>query len=177
MIDQKISHAFSRPALFLDRDGVLNVDHGYVSRIEQLEWMPGARQAVRLANEAGMWVFVVTNQSGIARGFHDEAAVESLHAHMGRELVAAGARVDAFRYCPHLPGGSVARFSRECGCRKPAPGMILDLIGAYGVDASASLMIGDKQSDLAAAAAAGVPSALFEGGDLAAFVASRLRGV
>ena len=153
---------------------MLNVDHGFVAEIGRFEWMPGAKEAVRFANGAGRLVFVVTNQSGVARGLYDEAAVLGLHAHMQDELAAAGARIDAFRYCPHHPEGRRTRYAMECGCRKPKPGMLLDLIETFGVDAGASLMIGDRASDLEAGAAAGVPSVLFEGGDLAEFVRARL---
>ena len=96
-----------RPAAFLDRDGVLNVDHGYVYRPEQLEWIAGAREAVRLFNSAGYYVFVKSNQSGVARGFYDEAAVKSFHAHMQDGLSAQGAHIDAFYFCPHHPDGTV----------------------------------------------------------------------
>ena len=110
-----------RPAAFLDRDGVLNVDHGYTHRPEQLEWIEGAAEAVRLLNEAGYYVFVITNQSGIA-GYDDETAVESLPAHMRDSLVAHGARIDAFYYCPHHPEGIIKPLAVQCRCRKPRPG-------------------------------------------------------
>ena len=112
-----------RPAAFLDRDGVLNVDHGYAHRPEQLEWVEGAAEAVRLLNEAGYYVLVVTNQSGVARGFFDEAAVKSFHAHMQDGLSAHGAHIDAFYYCPHHPEGTIKPLAVRCRCRKPAPGM------------------------------------------------------
>jgi D-glycero-D-manno-heptose 1,7-bisphosphate phosphatase len=165
-----------RRAAFFDRDGVLNVDREYVSRIEDFAWMPGAVRAVRLCNEAGALVFVVSNQSGIARGFYDEAAVESLHTHMAKELAAQGARIDAFRFCPHHPEGEIARYRSDCRCRKPAPGMVLDLLAEHGVDPAASFLVGDKATDIAAARAAGVKAFLYRAGPVDALVERILSG-
>ena len=109
-----------RPAAFLDRDGVLNVDHGYVYRPEQLEWIAGAREAVRLLNSADYYVFVISNQSGVARGFYDEAAVKSFHAHMQDGLGAEGAHIDAFYFCPHHLDGTVKSLAVSCNCRAAA---------------------------------------------------------
>ncbi len=160
-----------RPAVFFDRDGVLNRDEsGYTHRPEDLRWMEGAVEAVRHANACGWHVFVVTNQSGVARGFYDEAAVERFHEAMARDLAAAGARVDAFRYCPYHPDGTVPAYRRDDPGRKPRPGMILDLMAEWPVDAARSLLIGDKTSDVEAAAAAGLRGFLFEGGDLSVFL-------
>jgi D-glycero-D-manno-heptose 1,7-bisphosphate phosphatase len=142
-----------RPAAFLDRDGVLNVDHGYAHRPEQLEWVDGAAEAVRLLNEAGYYVLVVTNQSGIARGFFDEAAVKSFHAHMLDGLSAHGAHIDAFYYCPHHPEGTIKPLAVRCRCRKPAPGMLEQAAREWPIDIGASFLIGDRDDDMAAAAA------------------------
>ncbi len=163
-----------RPAVFLDRDGVLNVDSGYVHRVEDFAWVDGALEAIRRFNELGYWVFVVTNQSGVARGYYDEAAVDRLHRWMAKEAGRTGARIDDFRYCPHHPEGSLAAYARACACRKPAAGMLHDLMSAWPVDREHSLMIGDKASDMEAARQAGIAGHLFGGGDLGRFVGELL---
>lgn len=160
----------TRPAAFLDRDGVLNVDVDYLHRIEDFVWVPGAREAVALLNAAGYHVFVFTNQSGVARGYYPEAAVGVLHDWMQGQLAEVGAHVDDFRYCPHHPKGSEAAYARDCDCRKPAPGMIRDLMAAWPVRMEGSFVIGDKQRDLDAGAAVGLPGFLFEEGRLDDFV-------
>jgi D-glycero-D-manno-heptose 1,7-bisphosphate phosphatase len=142
-----------RAAAFLDRDGVLNVDHGYVHRPEQLEWVAGAPESVRLLNEAGYYVLVITNQSGVARGFFDEAAVRSFHAHMQNVLAGKGAHIDAFYYCPHHPEGTVKAFAMACSCRKPRTGMLEQAAREWSIDLKRSFFIGDKDHDMAAAAA------------------------
>jgi len=151
-----------RPAAFLDRDGVLNIDHGYAYRPEQLEWVEGAAEAVRLLNEAGYYVLVVTNQSGVARGFYDEAAVRSFHAHMQETLAAHGARIDAFYYCPHHPDGSVTSLAVQCRCRKPGPGLLEQAAREWPIDIGASFLIGDRDHDMAAAAAFNVRGIKFD---------------
>jgi D-glycero-D-manno-heptose 1,7-bisphosphate phosphatase len=152
-----------RGAVFFDRDGVLNVDDGYVYRIDAFRWMPGAREAVRLVNDRGLFAFVVTNQSGVARGFYAQDDVRRLHAHMQAELRAFGAHIDDFRHCPHHPCADIAAYRRDCDCRKPRPGMILDLAAHWPVDLAQSLLIGDKASDVAAAQAAGIRGFLSDG--------------
>jgi len=114
----------TRPAAFLDRDGILNVDQGYTHKPQNLEMIPGAAAAVKLLNEAGYYVFVVTNQSGVARGYYSEAAVKIFNQHVQDALKAAGAHIDAFYYCPHHPNGVIKEFAIQCRCRKPAPGML-----------------------------------------------------
>jgi D,D-heptose 1,7-bisphosphate phosphatase len=164
-----------RPAVFFDRDGVLNRDVGYLHRPGDFEWLEGAKAAVRLCNDAGYFVFVVTNQAGVARGYYDESDVETLHAWIGAELAREGAYVDAFEYCPHHLEGVRPEYRRACRRRKPAPGMILDLLANWPVDKEASFLIGNTQSDLDAATAAGIAAHHYQSGDLAAFVAARLK--
>jgi D,D-heptose 1,7-bisphosphate phosphatase len=159
-----------RRALFLDRDGVLNVDHGHVGTRERFEWMPGALDAIRHATQAGWHVFVVTNQSGVARGYYDEQAVRTLLDWMADEARRAGGTIDDTRYCPFHEEAVVPAYRRASDWRKPAPGMLLDLIRAWEVDPSRCVMIGDQPTDMAAAAAAGVAGHLFSGGNLLEFV-------
>ncbi|HMM88296.1 D-glycero-alpha-D-manno-heptose-1,7-bisphosphate 7-phosphatase [Bradyrhizobium sp.] len=164
-----------RPAIFFDRDGVLNEDDGYVYEITRLKWIDGAREAVKAANDAGYLVFVVTNQSGVARGFFEEQHVQALHAWMAADLATIGARIDAFEYCPDHPDAVIERYRKVSPRRKPAPGMITDLLARFPVDLSRSILIGDKASDLEAARAAGVQGILFAGGNLAHLVKSALQ--
>ncbi len=163
-----------RPAVFFDRDGVINADHGYVGERSRFELLPGAAAGVRAASEAGALAFLVTNQSGVARGYYAEEAVEDLHRHMAVELAREGARFDDIRYCPHLPDAAVAAYRLDCPCRKPKPGMILDLLGRWPVDRARSVMIGDKPSDMEAARAAGIRGVLYAGGALAGIVTAEL---
>lgn len=165
-----------RPAVFFDRDGVLNQDLGYVGEIERFHWTRTAVAAVKLVNARGYLAFVVSNQSGVARGFYDGAAVRALHEHMQRELRAHGAHLDDIRFCPHHPDGTVEPYAMTCSCRKPEAGMLLDLIAAWRVDAARSLLVGDKPSDLAAARAAGIPAIFFDGSDLEALLRAHLPG-
>ena len=165
-----------RPAVFLDRDGTLNHDTGYVYRSADFRWLPGAVNAIRRLNDSGYYVFVVTNQSGVARGLYDETAIRDLHHWMNEELRAAGARIDDMRYCPHHPQGSIAAYRTACSCRKPAAGMLLDLMNVWPVIREASVMIGDKESDAAAGRAAGIAAAIVPAGGLEGFVGQWLRG-
>ena len=164
-----------RPALLLDRDGVLNLDHGYVGTRERFEWVPGAIDAVRTATDRGWHVFVATNQSGVARGLYDVAAVHALYAWMVASIRAAGGTIDDWRMCPFHPDGSVAAFRGASDWRKPAPGMLLDLMRCWQLDPARCVLVGDQPSDLAAAAAAGIAGQWFDGGDLLALV-RRLTG-
>jgi D-glycero-D-manno-heptose 1,7-bisphosphate phosphatase len=165
----------TRPAVFFDRDGVLNEDSGYPHRQEDLRWIQGAREAVRLFNDRGWWVFVVTNQSGVARGLFARDAVDDFHDLMREQLAGAGARVDAFYDCPFHADATVAAWRHpDHPDRKPNPGMLLRAMAEHDVDVQRSLLIGDRPSDLEAARRAGVDGRLFTGGDLAAFVTKLL---
>lgn len=166
----ELPRRLARPALFLDRDGVCNVDHGWVGTRERFEWIPGAKAAIRTAHALGWHVFVVTNQAGVARGLFDEAAVQALHASMQDEALQAGGTIDDSRYCPFHPDAIVTAYKRVSSWRKPAPGMILDLLRAWQLDPARCVLVGDRPTDLAAAAAAGVAGHLFPGGNLAEFL-------
>jgi D-glycero-D-manno-heptose 1,7-bisphosphate phosphatase len=160
-----------KPALFLDRDGVLNEDQGYVHRWEDFRWIPGAKEVVAAFNRAGWLVIVVTNQSGVGRGYYTEEAMHALHAQMQAELKADGGHIDAFYYAPQHPEAPVAAYRHpDPPLRKPNPGMILQALQEWPIDREASLLVGDKPSDLEAALRAGVRGVLFEGGDLKAFL-------
>ncbi len=172
----ELPRRLARPALFLDRDGVCNIDHGWVGTRDRFEWVPGAKAAIRLAHARGWHVFVVTNQSGVARGLYDEAAVHDLHRWMLEEALRAGGTIDDVRYCPFHPEAAVPAYRRSSSWRKPQPGMILDLLRAWDLDPGRCVLVGDQATDMAAAAAAGVAGHLFPGGDLAEFVRPILDG-
>jgi D-glycero-D-manno-heptose 1,7-bisphosphate phosphatase len=159
-----------RAAVFLDRDGVLNHDDGYVGKRAAFRWIDGAQAAVKAINDSGAFAFVVTNQSGVARGFYGESDIVALHEELDEELAKAGAHIDDLRYCPFHEDGAVETYRRSSDWRKPAPGMILDLIGKWPVDRAASFLIGDKDSDCEAAAAAGIDGYKFNGGNLLEFL-------
>jgi D-glycero-D-manno-heptose 1,7-bisphosphate phosphatase len=150
-----------KAAVFLDRDGTLNVDRGYVHRIEDWEWIPGAIDAIAALKKAGFLVIVVTNQAGIARGYYDEADMNTLHTTINIELQKHGAAIDGFYHCPHHPEfGEV----RECECRKPMPGMIEQAKQDFNIDMARSWLVGDKISDTQAGLAVGIRSLLVQTG-------------
>jgi mannose-6-phosphate isomerase len=159
-----------RPAAFLDRDGVLNVDHGYVHRLEALDLMPGAAAAVRRLNEAGYLVIVATNQSGVARGYYTLDDAHRFNAALRARLAEAGARIDAFYLAPYHPDGVVAEYARDHDDRKPGSGMLRRALAEWPIDAARAFLVGDKDSDLEAARRAGIEGYLYRGGDLDAFV-------
>ena len=159
-----------RRALFLDRDGVCNVDHGWVGTRERFEWVAGARQAIAAATRRGWHVFLVTNQSGVARGHYTEDDVRVLHRWMLDEVLAEGGTIDDSRYCPFHPEAVLPAYRGASSWRKPGPGMLLDLLRAWRLDPARCLMVGDQPSDMATAAAAGMPGHLFPGGNLLDFV-------
>lgn len=170
----EVVRQLTRPALFLDRDGVINHDDNYVGTFDRVRWVDGAAAAVRLANDLGYYVFVVTNQAGVARGFYSEDDVKALHARMALTLRELGATIDDWRYCPYHPDAAIDRYRGMHPWRKPEPGMLLDLMDHWPVDAAGSLLVGDQLSDLAAAKAAGVGAKQFLGGNLFELICSCL---
>jgi D-glycero-D-manno-heptose 1,7-bisphosphate phosphatase len=156
MVNGEQEHVMSkRRAVFLDRDGTINVEREYLHLPGEFVFIPGAPEAIRLLKDAGFLVIVVTNQSGIARGFFDEAAVHRLHLFMDEQLARYGTAVDAYYLCPHHPQHGSGDYRRICGCRKPLPGMIVEAADDFSIDLGASYVIGDKLADIAAGLAAG----------------------
>ena len=161
-------------AIFLDRDGVINVDTGFPHRIEEFALIEGAAKAIRMANQANYKVLVVSNQGGIALGKFGHAEVEAFHRHMISTLAEKGAYITDIEYCPHHPE-ALEESERNCTCRKPSPEMILRLVERHGINASLSALIGDRETDIEAAKAAGVDGFLFEGGGLDILMAEVLK--
>ena len=163
-----------RPAAFLDRDGILNRDDGYVHKAEDIVWIDGAIETVRWLNEQGFYVFVITNQGGVAHGYYEEQHVHDLHDWMQQEMQRHGAHIDSFEHCPSHPEGKVERYKQESEFRKPQPGMILKLQREWTTDPSRSFVVGDRDSDVEAAIAAGVAGFKFPGGNLLDFLKRRI---
>jgi D-glycero-D-manno-heptose 1,7-bisphosphate phosphatase len=149
-----------RRAVFLDRDGTINVEKNYLHKATDFEFIPGAQEAIKKLKDAGFLVVVVSNQSGIARGYFDETAVESLHQHIQEELANYGTSIDAFYFCPHHPVKGLGPYKVQCECRKGSPGMLLLAARDYDVDLSRSIMVGDKLADIEAGKRAGCKSLL-----------------
>ena len=144
-----------RPAVFLDRDGTINVEKEYLYRIEDFEFISGAPAAIKKLKDAGYLVIVVTNQSGVARGYYSLDDVDHLHVHIQNELYQHGTSVDAFYICPHHPTEGTGEYRQECGCRKPNPGMLLKAVADFNIDLGKSFIIGDKIADVDAGVKAG----------------------
>ena len=145
----------SSRAVFLDRDGTLIEEVGYIDRIEQISLYPWSVDAVRALNRAGLRVVVVTNQSGVARGFFTEAMVHQVHDHISALLEAGGARIEAYYYCPHHPDGKIEQYACHCECRKPSPGLIDRAARELGLDPARSFVVGDRWLDIELARAVG----------------------
>jgi D-glycero-D-manno-heptose 1,7-bisphosphate phosphatase len=157
--------AAPRRAAFLDRDGVINVDRGYVFRREDFEFVPGALGACARLHRLGFALVVATNQSGIGRGMYTEDDYRQLTEWMQAQFAAAGAPLSGIYHCPHHPEARLAAYRFACACRKPAPGMLLAAAHDLALDLARSILFGDKASDMAAAAAAGVPWRVLLGTD------------
>ena len=147
-------------AAFIDRDGVINEERNYVHRIEDFILLPGAVEGLTLLHKAGYRLIVVTNQAGIAHGYYDKEDVDRLHDHLRAQLIEHGVNLDAIYYCPHHPLGIVSSLTFECDCRKPSPGMLLQAAKDLELDIAASVLIGDKVSDIQAGKRAGVRCAI-----------------
>jgi D-glycero-D-manno-heptose 1,7-bisphosphate phosphatase len=150
--------------VFLDRDGTLLEEAGYLDRLERLVLFPYAIDAVRLLNRAGYAVVVMTNQSGIARGLYDEQFVRDTHDEMTARLRVGGAAIDGFYYCPHHPDATVDSYRKDCDCRKPAPGMLLRAASELDLDLARSFTVGDKWTDVEVARGAGARGVLVRTG-------------
>ena len=151
-------------AVFLDRDGTINEEVGYLSRIEQLKLFPATFEAIRMINESGMKAVVITNQSGVARGFFNEDFIDTAHNLINEMLREKGAFIDRFYYCPHHPTEGYGAYKTDCDCRKPEPGMLLRAAKDLDIDLSRSYMIGDMPKDIQAARGAGIKGILVRTG-------------
>ena len=146
----------TKRAIFLDRDGVLNVDNGYVAKVDDFEFIEGVIEACKALKEKGYLLVVITNQSGIARGYFSEAQFHTLTEWMDWSLADRGVDLDGIYYCPHHAEKGIAEFKVDCDCRKPKPGMLLSAIEELNIDITNSILVGDKVSDLQAGIAAGI---------------------
>jgi D-glycero-D-manno-heptose 1,7-bisphosphate phosphatase len=154
----------SKPAVFLDRDGVVIEDAHYLGSAASVTLVPGAGESIAALNRAGWLVVIVSNQSGVGRGLFPIESVEAVHTHVAELLRDFGARIDSFRFCPHHPDAEVPAYRVDCTCRKPKPGMLLTAAAELGIDLAASWMIGDRVTDLEAGAAAGCRTVLVRTG-------------
>ena len=158
-----MSRRFER-AVFLDRDGTIIEEVGYLDRPERVEFFPWTIDAIRVLNRADLAVVLVSNQSGIARGFFTDAVVDTVHQRMDDMLSAGGARIDAYYYCPHHPDGSVAELAKVCDCRKPARGLVDRAVAEFGVDPARSFVVGDRWLDIGLARTVGARGVLVRTG-------------
>lgn len=156
--------AGSKPAVFLDRDGTMIEDVGYLNRLEQIAFFPWTVDAIRALNRAGLPVVVITNQAGIARGLFTEAFVDETHRAISEYLERGRARVDSYYFCPHHPRGTVDAYTRRCDCRKPGPALLQRAARDLGLDLSKSFMVGDKWLDVGAAESVGARGVLVRTG-------------
>ena len=152
--------ATRRPAVFLDRDGTINEQMGYINHITRFQLLPGVGAAIRSLNQAGLPVAVVTNQSGLARGYFPESLLDEVHDTMRRQLALEGARIDGLYICPHHPEAKEERFRLACNCRKPKTGLLEQAAAELGLDLARSYMVGDRWSDLRCGAAVGATTVL-----------------
>ncbi len=150
----------ARPAVFLDRDGTINEQMGYINHISRFQLLPGVGQAIRSLNAYGLLVVVVTNQSGLARGYFPESLLDTVHLEMHRLLALEGAHIDGLYVCPHHPEAKEARFREQCNCRKPKTGLLEQAAADLHLDLQHSFVVGDRWSDLRCGAAVGATTIL-----------------
>lgn len=155
-----MSKIVKRPAVFLDRDGTINEQMGYINHLSRFVMLPGIAAAIRLLNERDIPVFVVTNQSGLARGYFPPSLLDEVHRKMTDLLAAEGARVDGIYICPHHPEAKEERYRLDCDCRKPKPGLFIRAAREHNIDLGASYVVGDRWSDLKAADVCGATGIL-----------------
>ncbi len=158
-----------RPALFLDRDGILNVDKGYVARIEDVQWIDGAVECIAAFKARGWFVFIVTNQTGIAFDLYTEADMHAVHEFMLKTIQEGGGDIDHIYFCTDHPDGTNPHYARQNFDRKPGPGMLMAAMRDFPVAREKSFLIGDKSTDILAAESAGIAGYLFQDGNLAEF--------
>lgn len=151
-------------AIFLDRDGTINEEVGYIESLDRLVIIPAAFEAIRLINLSGFRAVVITNQAGIAKRLFDETFVKQTNEHLQAALIQKGATIDAFYFCPHHPTEGVPPYRRVCDCRKPAPGLFYQAARDMAIDLAGSFMIGDRYRDMEAAHRAGVKGVLVKTG-------------
>lgn len=153
-------------AVFFDRDGTLNEEVHYLHRIEDFKWIEGAIDAIKFCNDNGYLAIVITNQSGVARGYYPESDIMKLYDWMNEDLKKHGAHLDGIYYCPHLPDGTIPKYAIECECRKPKPGLLYKAQQEHNIDLIVSFLIGDGARDVECAEAVGVKGILYQGGNL-----------
>jgi D-glycero-D-manno-heptose 1,7-bisphosphate phosphatase len=153
-----------RPAFFIDRDGTINEQMGYVNHVSRFQVLPGVPEAVRLLNENHFFAIVVSNQSGVARGYHPIGLVHELHAYLQRILKKEGAGLDGFFFCPHHPRGTVPEYTQACHCRKPQTGLIDQARESFDIDLADSYVVGDRHTDVQMAHRAGVRAIMVKTG-------------
>ena len=158
--DKKLFKAERMKAVFIDRDGTINIEKGFVHKIEDWEFIPGAIQALKHLCDQGIKIYVITNQSGIARGYYGEVEFHELMDHVARDLEKEGVKLERVLYCPHHPEGSVPGYALECDCRKPHTRLMEEVMSEQGFDAGDVALIGDKESDIEAGTRLGVTTYL-----------------
>ncbi|MBO5588353.1 MAG: D-glycero-beta-D-manno-heptose 1,7-bisphosphate 7-phosphatase [Anaerovibrio sp.] len=162
-------------AVFFDRDGTLNEEVHYLHKIEDFKWIEGAIDAIKYCNDNGFLAIVITNQSGVARGYYPESDIMKLYDWMNTDLAKHGAHLDGIYYCPHHPTGKVKEYAIECDCRKPKPGMLFNAKKDHNIDLKSSYLIGDSARDVECAEAAGVKGIMYKGGNLYQYIVKEMK--